>query len=267
IYSSSASNPGRLLINKGVENGQLRFSDEVVEHHALNIRDLDYSKLRSEGLVTRAAPSQNWTKKSIVTNKDYTNVTIPNREESPLFKTTVNDLIQTTENGRSVLSADLNGDGQQDLLIRNVGGNDSLDSKATNLKVNFNGKTRAIPPHHYAFNYPTNFDQGETYVFMNQYKENNWLDVELVDDDLGQYNYYGLGAQVIINKKVLKVMRSGTGAIASNAVTPLHFGLKKETAKTISVMWPRERKWIEYPVSSILKNKKIKIYKNGGIKF
>lgn len=265
IYSSAASNPGRLLVNKGSGSGQLNFVDEVVEHHALNIREIDYSKLNTEGLISRKAPAQNWSKKSVITNKDYTSVVVPNKGEVELFKSTVSDLLQTSENGRSVVTADLNSDGQQDLLIRNVGGYDSLDPKATNLKFNYNGKTRAIPPHHYAFNYPTNFDHGETYVFLNQYKKNNWLDIELVDDSSNQFNYYAIGARVVVNKEILRVMRAGTGGTGANVTGPLHFGLKQEGVQGISILWPREREWREYPVSLAVKNRVIKIYKNRGI--
>jgi hypothetical protein len=152
------------------------------------------------------------------------------------------DMIQTAENGRGAMSADLNGDGFADLIVTNMGGYDSRSPRATNLKARIDGKIRTIPSHDPNFPTPTNYEPGPVRVFLNQYDGNEWIKIEPIDDSPGALNHFAVGAKVVVNDAHVLVERSGSGGYISNAVGPLLFGLGKEVAKKVTVHWPdRER--------------------------
>ena len=77
-------------------------------------------------------------------------------------KITNQDLIQASENGRAVVSADLNNDGFLDLILRNQGGYDSRSSNGSNLKAVIDGQPQVIPAHDYNYPTPTNYEPGRT---------------------------------------------------------------------------------------------------------
>jgi hypothetical protein len=240
LFPISGSGPGRLLVNATIEESELRFVDLTAEHHLFNIEELQYDKLESEGYIYRKAPRQNWGKRDVVYSYDRSNWALqgPGIQE----RITNQDLIQTAENGRSAVAADLNGDGFTDLIVRNQGGYDSRRSDSSNLKVMVDGRPAVLPPHNYNYPDPTNYEPGRTRLFLNTYAEGNWIKVRLIDDREGRYNRDAIGAEVIINGRLLRVLRSGEGGFLSNKLETLHFGLGDGVATEIEIHWSdRER--------------------------
>lgn len=233
-------NPGRLLVNTTDRPGDpLRFVDQTAEHRVFNIQEMRYDSLAEHGYIWRQAPTQAWPKRDVVYNYDRS-VWSTN---GPLIQERVvnQDLLQTAENGRAALGADLNGDGFGDILVRNKGGYDSRSSKAQNLKAMVEGKAQVVPSHHPSFPAPTNYEPGSTRVFLNRYTPEtggNWIKVKLVDDS-GTLNKDAVGAKVVVDGKHVKYFRPADGSFVSTALVPLLFGLGKGgNASTIEVRWP-----------------------------
>ncbi len=234
--------PGRLLVNATKYKDKLRFVDLTAEHHLFNIHELKYDRLESDGYIYRESPLQNWGKRSMVYSHD---VSVWGFHGPGIVERISNhDLIQTAENGRAAVAADLNNDGFADIMVRNIGGYDSRSSKAENLKARLNGKIEVIPAHDANFPTPTNYEPGSTRVFINTYRKNNWIKVQLINDSEESYNRNAVGAQLIINNKYIMVNRSGTGGFISNYFGPLLFGLNKEVATTVEVRWPDKKRTV-----------------------
>lgn len=255
-------NPGRLLVNKPtLGDEEVRFADETAEHNVFNIELMEYDRLKSDGYLYRRAPSQNWKKRDMVYSYDRS---VWSAQGPVISERVVNqDLLRCAENGRGAIAADLNGDGYQDLIVRNKGGYDSMAPDAQNLKANIDGKARVIPSHHYSFPPLTNYEAGSTRVWMNRYSGKRWLKVDLVDE--GSLNRDAIGAQVIVNDKWLRVKRAGEGSFVSNLLIPLHFGMADESATSIEVRWPdKERSVTRYTIPPSA-NKTLRISKTGGV--
>lgn len=232
-------NPGRLLVNHSDEPHKVRFADETAEHHVFNIQEMHYETLATEGYIWRPAPTQSWSKRDVVYNYDRS-VWMSN---GPMINERVvnQDMLQCAENGRAALATDLNGDGFEDLIVRNKGGYDSRSSKAKNLMVKIDGKNQVLPAHHNSYPAPTTYEPGSTRVFINQYHGNHWLKVKLVDDS-GWPNKDAIGAEATIDSKHLMVMRAGSGSFVSNVLQPLHFGLGGDAAHRIEITWPDQER-------------------------
>ncbi len=228
--------PGRLFVNAGAEGEVLRLVDLTAEHHVFNISELRYDRLDSEGYVYRRSPTKNWHKRDTVYSYDRSVWTQQGASRQQHIAN--NDLIQTAESGRGAIAADLNGDGFRDLLLRNNGGYDSRSSNAKNLKIMKDGRPQVLPAHSYHYPVPTSFEPGSSRLFVNRYRENNWIKVRLVDDSEGTYNREAVGARVVVNGRYLGVHRIGDGSFASNRVEDLLFGLAGGAATSIEVHWP-----------------------------
>ena len=259
----TGTNPGRLLVNATHDSDSPRFMDLTAEHHVFNIEGLKYDRLESDGYVYRRAPAQNWSKRDMVYSYDRGTWT---SQGARIQEKVINsDMIQLSENGRSVIAADLNNDGFEELIVRNHGGYDSRSPNAVNLKAMIKGKPRVIPAHSYHYPSPTNFEPGRTRIFLNQYTTNHWLKVRLIDDSEKSLNRDAIGAKVIVNGKLLKVKRSGSGSYLGNRMTDLHFGLGKDVATKIKIHWPdRERSVSEIDLPSVT-NQLVTISKVNGL--
>jgi len=236
ILPISGTGPGRLLVNASRPGGPLRFVDQTAEHHLFNIEELQYDRLDTDGYIYRKSPLQNWRRRDTVYSYDRGNWALqgPGIQE----RVTNQDLIQAAENGRAVVSADLDGDGFLDLIVRNMGGYDSRSSQARNLKAQIDGRPQVIPAHNYNYPSPTNYEPGRTWLYRNTHKDNTWLKVHLVNDAANSLNRDAIGARVIVNGQHLRVKRCGDGGFLSNATTDLHFGLGKEAAQNVTIHWP-----------------------------
>ncbi|MEM9555557.1 MAG: CRTAC1 family protein [Acidobacteriota bacterium] len=233
--------PGRLLVNRWDEGDGVHFEDLTAEYQLFNIHELQYDRLADDGYVYRRSPSKNWQKRELVYSYDRSSWALQGPEIQR--KISNQDLIQTAENGKGAIAADLNGDGFADLLVRNSGGYDSRSSTATNLKTRRDGRELVVPAHNYFFPVPTEYEPGSSRLFVNRHHENRWLRVRLVDPSPGSFNRNAVGARVIVNARRLRVHRAGSGSFVSNARDDLHFGLGADgVARSVVVHWPdRER--------------------------
>lgn len=263
LFPISGTGPGRLLVNATLESGQARFVDLTAEHHVFNIEELQYDRLESEGYIYRKSPRQNWGKRDMVYSYDRGSWSLHGAGIQE--KVTNQDLLQTAENGRAVVAADLNNDGFCDLVLRNMGGYDSRSSKSKNLKARVDGKVSVVPAHNHNYPSPTNYEPGRTRLFVNTYEDNHWIKIRLRDDDPGSFNRDAIGAQVIVNGKYLVTKRSGEGGFLSNKLTALHVGLGGEAAESIEVIWPdKERTRSRIDLAGVT-NKVITVSKEKGL--
>lgn len=263
LFPISGTDPGRLFVNASQTDGPLRFADLTAEHHLFNIEELQYDRLESDGYIYRKAPQKNWNKRDMVYSYDRSNWALqgPGIQE----RVTNQDLIQTAENGRAVVAADLNGDGFSDLILRNQGGYDSRSSDARNLHAMIDGRPRVLPAHNYNYPTPTNYEPGRSRLFINTYQDNNWLKVRLVDDALDSFNRDAIGARVVVNGQALQVKRSGQGGFLSNRMDDLHFGLGVDCATTLSIYWPDKAQTVTHISLESLKNTTVLISKTRGL--
>ncbi len=243
IQSTIGTCPGRLLINATRDPTSFRLVDLTAEHHVFNIEELNYDHLVADGYIDRPAPTQNWVKRDRVSSYDRS---VWTAQGLYLLERIINqDLIQASENGRSTMAADLNGDGFADLIVRNQGGYDSRSSKATNLKWRGpDGRVAALPSVDHNYPLLTNFEPGRTRVFLNTYSANQWIKIRLLDDTPGSFNHNAIGAKVVVNGKYLAVQRACQGSHITNQLSDLLIGLGSEPATTIVISWPDKKRTV-----------------------
>jgi|GEM_PF-2426486 len=236
LFPISGTGPGRMLVNATKPGSPLRFIDQTAQYHLFNIEHMQYDKLNTEGYIYRKAPLQNWRARDMVYSYDRSNWSLhgPGVQE----RVTNQDMIQTAENGRAVVAADMNNDGYPDLILRNQGGYDSRSPSAKNLKSHIEGRPQVVPAHNANYPNPTNFEPGKTWLFVNTHHANNWIKVKLIDDTKGSFNRDAIGAKVVINNTNLNVKRCGDGGFLSNKTSNLLFGLGQKKATAIKIQWP-----------------------------
>lgn len=262
VFPIIGTGPGRLLVNTTTNPEALRFADLTAEHHLFNIQEMQYDRLVDEGYIYRKSPLQNWGKRSMVYSYD---VSVWSFQGPGIAERITNhDMVQTAENGRAAIAADLNNDGYSDIIVRNSGGYDSRSSSSVNLKSKVEGKVQVIPSHDANYPTPTNYEAGSTRMFLNQYRENNWIKVVLVDDSPETFNRDAIGAKVIIDNQ-MQVKRSGSGGYISNAYVPMLYGLGDKAANRIEIHWPdKERTKTSLDLGG-MKNGLLRISKTKGL--
>ncbi|MEM9820301.1 MAG: CRTAC1 family protein [Bacteroidota bacterium] len=263
IFPIMGTGPGRLLVNATEKGEAVNFVDLTAEYNVFNILELNYDKLETEGYIYRKSPTKNWGKRSMVYSYDRDVWGLQGPDV--LQKVSNASMIQLAEEGRSAVAADINNDGFQDIIIRNIGGYDSRKSTAVNLKAKIDGKIRVLPSHDANFPTPTNFEPGDSRVFINTHTGSNYLKVKLFDDTEGSLNRNAIGAKVTINDELLRVSRCGGGGFLSNYEGPLHFGLADKRAVKISIQWPDKNQTVEEYELDNLSNGTISISKQQGV--
>ncbi len=227
-----ASNSGRLLINNS-EPGNYRFTDRTLEYQALDISHMDYSS----NPPSRPSPGTNWHKRDRISIMDVDGFAENGYDASKNSK--IKDIFRMHEAAHSNVVADLNNDGFNDVVVLHGGGNNSNSPDARNLKVNFLGKTLAIPPPNKVIKAPTTFEEGPTFLYLNKGapKNNegaNWVKLDL-RDNLTK-NRYGVGAKVIVNGKTVRKHNVG-GESYSGKMVPIHLGLGSSKLEKLEIFW------------------------------
>ncbi len=265
IFPIMGTGPGRLLVNATEKGEDINFVDLTAEYNVFNIHELKYDKLESEGYIYRDSPTKNWGKRSMVYSYDADVWGLQGPDV--IQKVSNRSMIQLAEEGRAAVSADLNNDGYEDIVVRNLGGYDTRRSNGKNLKAKIDGKVRVLPAHDANFPTPTNFDPGASRVFLNTHSGSNYIKVVLVDNTEDSFNKKAVGAKVSINKNKLKVLRAGGGGFLSNYDGPMHFGLNEDVAESVTVVWPDKEQTTEVYSLDGLANGVLIIEKNKGTKW
>jgi len=263
IFPIMGTGPGRLLVNATKGKDELSFVDMTAEYNVFNILELEYDKLDTDGYLYRKSPTKNWGKRSMVYSYDLDVWGL--QGPHVLQKVSNRSMIQLAEEGRSVVAADINNDGYEDIVLRNIGGYDSRKSTGKNLKAKIDGKVRVLPAHDANFPTPTNFEPGDSRVFINTHKGSNHLKVKLVDNTSGSFNKQAVGAKVVVNDKRLVISRSGGGGFLSNYFGPLHFGLGDEKGVKIQITWPDKNQTVETYELDHLVNGTVTVEKGKGV--
>lgn len=263
IFPIMGTGPGRLLVNATEKGKDVNFVDMTAEYNVFNILELNYDKLETEGHIYRKSPTKNWGKRSMVYSYDRDVWGLQGPDV--LQKVSNASMIQLAEEGRSAVAADLNNDGYQDIVVRNIGGYDSRKSTGVNLKAKIDGKVRVLPSHDANFPTPTNFEPGDARVFINTHTGANYLKVKLFDDTEASLNRNAIGAKVTINDELFQVIRCGGGGFLSNYEGPLHFGLADKKAVKVKIQWPDKEQTIEEYTLDQLANGTLSIGKNKGV--
>jgi len=220
---------GRMLINESSKSN-FQFEDRTLEYRLFDIDELDYDSNPPK----KAAPGTGWHKEDYIYFSDRDSYTGQGLDVSK--NSQIKDIFRMHEAANGNIAADLNGDGKIDIIVPHTGGYNSLSPEARNLKINFMGKSLAVPPPNKVMKAPTTFEHGKTFVYINKNDTgNNWvkLDLENTDSD----NVYGIGAKVFINDEFERSFIVG-GQAGSTVHEHMHVGLGSDGLRKLSIRWP-----------------------------
>lgn len=229
-FGDMTGSPGRFLENVS-EVGKFHFVDKTLEYQLLDIDLMDYQ----HNPPRRPSPGSGWDKRDYVYVNDvgaYQGFGIASS------KSKSRDIYRLHEQAACVLSADLNRDGFQDLMVTHVGGYFSNSPDTRNLKINIAGKPLAVPPVNKLSKAPTGYEPGKTYLYINQNSNagnSNWVRVNLVDETAA--NYFAVGSKIVVNGKYTHVARATTGGATCSTNDVLLVGLGSERVNKIEVIW------------------------------
>jgi len=235
------NSPGRMLVNDTKAPGKpgttIELTDRTLEYRVLDITDVDYD----HNPPRRRSPGTNWHKRDYITIRDMDSYSEAGVQASK--QSLVHDLFFMHEAANGIATGDLNGDGFDDFVVTHYGGYYSLSPKAGNLKANVGGTLLAIPAANKVMKPPTDFEEGSTFVYLNQNAgrvPNHWIKVRLTDDK--SLNTRAIGARVVANGHLMRRVRAG-GCAGSSSSTDLVFGLGRDGAlSTLDVTWPGKKR-------------------------
>ncbi|MEL6658037.1 MAG: CRTAC1 family protein [Bacteroidota bacterium] len=226
--------PGRLLVNKN-QAGGMYFKDQTLDYQLADVMNVEYDAAPPR----RQSPGTNWHKKDYVYLQDQDSYAGMGMEASR--KSKIRDMFRLHENANGVVAADLNSDGFQDLIVIHAGGNNSTLPSARNLKVDVMGKELALPAPNKAIKAPTNFEDGPTFMYINQgtaATENaNWVNIQLLDEN-AVGNQHAIGAKIIINDKIMRRYNVGGESYSAVTLDKIHVGLGSEKLEKLEIFWP-----------------------------
>jgi hypothetical protein len=240
------NSPGRMLINDTRAPGHIELTDRTLEYRVLDITDMDYE----HNPPRRRSPGTNWHKRDYIYAGDmdsYSEAGVGAARQS-----LIHDLFFMHEAANGIAYGDLNGDGFDDFVVTHYGGYNSLSPKAGNLKADVGGTLLAIPAPNKVMKPPTDFDEGKTFVYINQNAgrvPNHWVKVRL--SDRSSLNTAAIGARLTVNGKQVRLVRAG--GTGSSSSTDVIFGLGPGGAlSALDVEWPgRDRKPTRHTFASV----------------
>jgi hypothetical protein len=258
-FGDMAGGPGRLLENVSTP-GSMHFKDRTLEYQMLDVNHMDYS----HNPPRRPSPGSGWHKRDYVYVGDtgsYEGFGIESSSGKAM------DIYRLHEQAACVLSADLNDDGFGDVLVTHIGGYTSNSPDARNLKVNVLGKPLAVPPINKLSKAPTNFEPGETTLYINQngkkQNPNNWVKLKLRDPTAK--NLFAVGAEVVVNGNVLRTVRATQGGATCSAHDTLIVGLGQGGAlRSLQVRWPSGDTTLKTYAFDSVRNKTVCVDRRAG---
>jgi hypothetical protein len=255
------NSPGRLLVNDTTSPGQIQLTDRTLEYRVLDITDMDYE----HNPPRRRSPGTNWHKRDWISVGDmdsYSEAGVAASKQS-----LIHDLFFMHEAANGIATGDLNGDGFDDFVVTHYGGYNSLSPKAGNLKADVGGMVLAIPAPNQVMKPPTDFEEGKTFVYINQNAgrpaANHWVKVRL--SDRGSLNTRAIGARVVANGRLMRRVRAG-GCAGSASSTDLSFGLGREGAlSTLAILWPGPTRALKKLSFSPLRDQLVCVDRTAGV--
>jgi hypothetical protein len=227
-FGAILDNPGRLLMGTGPNT----FKDVTVGAHALDILRVNYA------------------------NVDASLPLAPEDRISTQFH----------EDGRAVISDDLNNDGFPDLVLTNAGGFDSTLPEVPTLFPEIPNRLPRMKV----------YTPGPIFIFINEGNDNNWLKVRLIGGmeagdpvNSGKSNRDAVGTSLRATvrapegrKVLVRTKRMGESFMASTN-SEVHFGLRQaDVVDTLEVLWPGGRVDV---FSNVSANQTITIKEGQGI--
>ena len=231
-----SGSPGRLLVNQHhpmQKSSGLKFKDMTVEYQLLDITDMDYR----HNPPRRPAPGTGWHKRDYIYLTDTSAYSGMGMQAADQSETA--DIFKMHEAAYGVYAADLNNDGFQDIVVTHGAGYNSISPDAKNLKVEFAGRVLAVPSPNKIMKPPTNFQRGETFVYINTQKPNaerNWIKIRLIDR--AGFNLKSVGAKVIVNQTQMRRVNATNGAVFGSSYEDLHIGLGNQSLQQLDIVWP-----------------------------
>lgn len=225
------SSPGRMLVNHSTP-GQYRFVDRTLDYRLLDVRHVDYDAPVPE----RPAPGTRWHKRDTIRLTDLDAYAGSGLEASD--DSAIHDLYRVSEAATGIYSADFNRDGYADLLVTHMGGYDSLEPSARNLKVSFAGRLLSVPAPNKVMKPPTQFEPGHTSLYVHRGPprgtDPNWVRIRLLDDGP---NRFAVGARITVNGRISRSV-DPTGPAFGGVSDDVLVGLGDERLTDVEVVWP-----------------------------